>query len=113
MDDSIRYLCQRCGNCCRWPGDVRVSSHEVAAIASHLGMDVAGFTERYTRINANRTGLSLVEEPDGACVFLEGGNRCRIQPVKPRQCTGFPNSWRFPGWRQDCEAIPVGGDEKF
>ena len=23
---STRYLCQRCGNCCRWPGDVQVTS---------------------------------------------------------------------------------------
>jgi hypothetical protein len=27
--------------------------------------------------------------------------------VKPEQCSGFPNKWNFPGWRQVCEAIPV------
>jgi hypothetical protein len=34
-------------------------------------------------------------------------NECRIQPVKPVQCRGFPNEWRFPGWREMCEAIEV------
>ena len=35
------------------------------------------------------------------------GNACRIHPVKPAQCAGFPNKWNFPGWRQVCEAVPV------
>jgi uncharacterized protein len=48
----------------------------------------------------------LQENPDGTCVFLEGRN-CRIHPVKPDQCAGFPNTWNFPGWREVCEAIPV------
>ena len=53
------------------------------------------------------TGLSIIDRPggNGECVFLEGLNVCRIQPVKPVQCRGFPNEWRFPGWRDVCEAI--------
>ena len=39
--------------------------------------------------------------------MLEDGKHCRIQAVKPRQCAGFPNTWNFPGWRDECEAIPV------
>ena len=39
-------------------------------------------------------------------IFLEGRD-CAIQPVKPRQCAGFPNTWNFPGWREACEAVPV------
>jgi Fe-S-cluster containining protein len=101
------YLCQRCGNCCRWPGDVRITDEEVAGIAAHLGLSEAEFTAQYTRLNANRTGLSIIDRPGGAgeCVFLEGLNVCRIQAVKPVQCRGFPNEWRFPGWRDVCEAI--------
>ena len=101
------YLCQRCGNCCRWPGDVRVTDEEISAIAAHVKLDVPTFTERYTRLNANRTGLSLIDKPNGECVFLEGRNICAIQPVKPHQCSGFPNQWQFPGWRDKCEAIEV------
>ena len=64
------------------------------------------FIQRYTRLRPNRHGLGLTEKPDGACVFLEGKD-CGIQPVKPEQCKGFPNTWNFPGWREVCEAIPV------
>jgi hypothetical protein len=29
-----------------------------------------------------------------------------VQPAKPVQCAGFPNTWNFPGWREVCEAVP-------
>ena len=103
-----RYVCQRCGNCCRWPGDVRIDDNEVKGISEFLEMSEEAFTEQFTRLNANRTGLSIIDKPNGECVFLEGVNVCRIQPVKPAQCGGFPNEWRFPGWRDVCEAIEIG-----
>ncbi|MFZ4763996.1 MAG: YkgJ family cysteine cluster protein [Roseimicrobium sp.] len=101
------FLCQRCGNCCRWPGDVIVTDEEVRAIAEHLGLAEEAFIESHTRLSANRRHLSLIEKQDGSCVFLEGQNHCHIQPVKPLQCRGFPNQWRFEGWREVCEAIEV------
>jgi Fe-S-cluster containining protein len=104
-----RYLCQRCGNCCRWPGDVRITDAEVSRIAAFLGMTEEAFTAGCTRLNANRTGLSIIDKPNGECLFLEGANVCRIQPVKPAQCSGFPNEWRFPGWRDVCEAVETTG----
>ena len=102
-----RYLCQRCGNCCRWPGDVRLAEGETAQIAAFLGISESQFIEDCTRLNANRTGLSIIDKPNGECLFLEGLNTCRIQPVKPMQCRGFPNAWNFPGWREKCEAILI------
>jgi Fe-S-cluster containining protein len=103
------YLCQRCTNCCRWPGDVKVSDTEITAIAGFLEISEESFRERYTRLRADRRGLSLTERSDQACIFLEG-NDCLINPVKPQQCRDFPNKWNFPGWRQVCEAIPVPAD---
>ena len=63
------------------------------------------FIQRHTRLRPNRNGLALTETASGACIFLEG-NDCAIQPVKPLQCKGFPNTWNLPGWREVCEAIP-------
>ena len=105
-----RYACQRCGNCCRWPGDVIVTETEIARIAAHLGMPEGEFIEQYTRLSANRQHLSLIDKGDGACIFLEGCNTCAIQAVKPVQCQGFPNVWRFEGWREVCEAIEIVGN---
>jgi Fe-S-cluster containining protein len=106
-NSSVTYLCQRCGNCCRWPGDVIVTDNEIDAIAAHLDLPVQEFVEHFTKVSANRQHLSLIEKEDGSCFFLEGQNVCRIQPVKPGQCKGFPNRWRFDGWREICEAIEV------
>lgn len=100
------YLCQRCTNCCRWPGFVKVSNTDISAIAAYLEMREEDFIQEYTRLRPSRDGLALIDQPDGACIFLEGRD-CRIQPVKPHQCKGFPNTWNFPGWREVCEAIEV------
>ena len=106
LDPSVFYVCQRCGNCCRWPGDVRIEESDIAPMAAHLGMDQDDFLHTYTRLRTNRNGLSLIEKENHECIMLEG-NSCRIHPVKPTQCKGFPNLWNFPGWRDVCEAIPI------
>lgn len=106
LDPAVRYVCQRCTACCKWPGDVRLEPDELAPIARHLGLSVEDFTARHTRLRSNRQGLSLVEKQNHECVMLEG-DACRIHPVKPGQCRGFPNHWNFPGWRQVCAAVGV------
>ena len=106
MKKPPKYLCERCTNCCRWPGDVKVSDAEISAIASFLKMKQDLFIEKYTRLRSDRRGLSLIDQPDGACVFLDGQD-CQIQPVKPDQCRGFPNAWNFPGWRDICQATEI------
>ncbi len=104
---SPTYLCQRCGNCCRWPGDVIVTDEEVGPIAGFLNLSESEFIQQFTRLSANRQHLSIIDKEDGSCVFLEGLNTCKIQSFKPDQCKGFPNKWRFDGWREVCEAIEV------
>ena len=79
---------------------------EIKAIAQFIDLPVQDFIDRYTRLRANRTGLSLIEKPNGECIFLDGLS-CSINSVKPDQCRDFPNKWNFPGWRERCEAIPV------
>lgn len=101
------YLCQRCGNCCRWPGAVRLRNEDVARMAEFLAMAEEDFIGTYTDLHPDRSGLALKNQPDGACIFLEGRNHCRVQEAKPGQCSAFPNRWNFPGWRDVCEAIPV------
>jgi len=102
----VWYQCQRCTNCCRWPGLVRVSEVEITAIARYLELSENDFIQQFTRLRPDRQGLALTEMEDGACIFLGGGD-CVIQPVKPHQCKGFPNTWNFPGWREVCEATPI------
>jgi uncharacterized protein len=106
LDPSVFYACQRCGNCCKWPGDVRIEEPEIAPMAAFLGMTEEDFLRTYTRLRTNRNGLSLIEKENHECIMLDG-HSCRIHAVKPAQCKGFPNLWNFPGWRDVCEAIPI------
>ncbi len=107
MSSPVYYQCQRCGNCCRWPGTVRLTTHEITRIADQLGLTEEVFVNQYCELLPDRSGLTLVAKPDDSCIFLAGINECRIQSVKPQQCRNFPNYWNFPGWREKCEAIPL------
>lgn len=101
----VFYECQRCTACCRWPGQVKLSDAEIANLARFLGLAEFDFIQTYTRLRADRCGLSLVERTNGECVFLQG-NDCAIQAVKPQQCRDFPNRWNFPGFETICQALP-------
>ena len=109
LEPGVFYVCQRCTACCRWPGDVRLEEGEVPVIAAFLGMSEPDFIDQFTRLRTNRQGLSLIEKQNHECVMLDS-NDCRIHPVKPLQCAGFPNKWNFPGWREVCQAVPVKSD---
>ncbi len=89
---------------------MRLKEEEIAPIAAHLGMSEYDFIQQYTRLTPQRTGLALIDKPNGECYFLEGRD-CLLQPVKPAQCKGFPNTWNFPGWQEVCEAIPIEVEE--
>ncbi|MEP4078789.1 YkgJ family cysteine cluster protein [Haloferula sp.] len=110
LDPDTFYVCQRCTNCCKWPGDVRLEDDEIPRIAEFLGMKMDDFLERYTRLRTNRQGLSLIEKENHECIMLKKGG-CRIHEVKPEQCAGFPNKWNFPGWQKECEAAPMPMEE--
>ncbi|TAL06965.1 MAG: YkgJ family cysteine cluster protein [Verrucomicrobia bacterium] len=101
----IFHECQRCTACCRWPGQVRLSDAEITRLAAFKGMAEREFIERYTKLRSDRRGLTLLEKPNGECVFLDGNN-CSVQSVKPQQCRDFPNLWNFHGFEKTCHAIP-------
>ena len=101
----VFFDCQRCTACCRWPGQVRITEAEIAALADWIGVSEPVFIQDYTRLNHDRSGLALNDKANGECVFLEG-DACIVQPVKPQQCRDFPNLWRSPELQEQCAAIP-------
>jgi Fe-S-cluster containining protein len=100
--DMSHFECQKCGNCCRQPGYVRLKPDEPDTIAAFLKMDVYLFIEQYTTLTLDRQTLSLVEKQDHSCVFLTPQG-CRINPVKPGQCLTFPHGWRFSNFDTVCQ----------
>lgn len=110
----MAFECARCGRCCEWAGAVKVSASEVDAMADFLGITPEVFSDRFLRLMDDRSGLSLVENPDGSCVFYSRETRrCAVNPVKPRQCAGFPVEWNFPGWEAFCAAVSAGIEKKI
>ena len=107
MTPQVFYQCRRCGNCCRWPGFVRLQNGDIERIAARFSLSPEDAAARFTDLHPDRSALVLKNHVDGSCIFLEGINTCRIQHIKPLQCRGFPNAWNFPGWQEVCEAVPV------
>lgn len=101
---DVSFKCRRCGNCCKWPGYVRLFSFEVEKIAEFLNLSVHEFTDKYTILTNDRRNLSLIEYPGGKCIFFRKNspNGCMIEAVKPQQCRNFPLSWNFDGWEKEC-----------
>ena len=104
------FRCVGCGNCCRGGGYVRVTRDEAAAIAKFLGLALGRFVRAYARrpritYQAAEGDLWLRDKPNSDdCIFLVK-NRCRINPVKPSQCLGFPSAWRDPGMAENCRGL--------
>ena len=105
----MAFVCRRCGNCCRWPGCVKLRPGEFEAIAAFLGIAEEEFSARFTLLSRDRQDLVLAERADGSCIFLEsspdGAALCAVEPVKPRQCRDFPERWNFPDWRNECHGV--------
>ncbi|MGD1916610.1 MAG: YkgJ family cysteine cluster protein [Phycisphaerales bacterium] len=96
-EDGLRFQCTQCGNCCTGaPGTVLLSEHDILALSTRLGVDRAGFTERYTKPMDG--GLSLSERLTAFgwdCVFLDretvpGKAVCGVYEDRPVQCRTWP-----------------------
>ena len=96
--DGLRFECTQCGNCCTGdPGVVWVDEDELQAIADFLQVSLGEVRLEHTRLYGRR--VSLREFANGDCTFFDGATRrCRIYPVRPRQC----RTWPF--WRSNLES---------
>lgn len=103
MQEVPAFVCRRCGACCRATGEVRLQTSEIGTIAAAVGLTTEAFIARYTRLARDRRGLVLTDRADGACVFLDETNACRIQRAKPRQCRDYPSRWRSDSLDAACE----------
>ncbi len=98
------FVCQRCGNCCRIEGQVRLTAEDITRLAEFLKITEAAFIQDYTRLDNLRKGLALKDGADGACLFLNA-HGCQVNPAKPQQCRDFPVKWTNPGWEQTCAGL--------
>lgn len=105
---GLRFECTQCGDCCTGaPGYVWVNQAEINGMAALLRLGVEEFERKYVRQVGVRR--SLVEFPNGDCVFLKN-RRCQIYAARPRQCRTWPfwqsNIASEAAWRKTCEICP-------
>ncbi len=96
--DGLCFNCTQCGDCCSGdPGVVWVEEQEIQEIADYLGKSPIQVRSLHARPVGDR--LSLTEQSDGDCTFLDAETRrCGIYPVRPRQC----QTWPF--WKSNLES---------
>jgi Fe-S-cluster containining protein len=116
--DGLRFNCTQCGDCCTGaPGFVWVNKEEIAALAQQVGIaDVDRFEHLYVRSVGLRK--SLVEFPNGDCVFFDGeARKCTVYEARPRQCRTWPfwdsNLRSEKDWQHTCEVCPGSGKGKL
>ena len=90
------FTCQCCGQCCKWDGFVKATEEEMNAAAKLLGISLDEFIQKYTKLSQDRQSLIFADREDGACIFLNDNNRCKIYAARPWQCRTFPHEWDVP-----------------
>lgn len=91
--DLSRFVCTKCGACCRWEGSVLLTNEDLPRLAEFLGISEEEFVIKYTELAPNRRSLRLIDPPDMTCIFLEE-DRCVAYEARPQQCRDFPHKWR-------------------
>jgi Fe-S-cluster containining protein len=91
---------------------VWVNKSEIEALAAKVEMTIADFEKQYVRQVGARK--SLVEYPNGDCVFFDGIDRkCTVYEARPRQCRTWPfwdSNLKTPqAWERTCEVCPGSG----
>jgi uncharacterized protein len=115
--DGLQFECTACGACCSGePGYVWVDRREIAEMAAALDIDQAEFHRRFVRRVGTRS--SLVEYPDGDCIFLDPETRrCLVYQARPVQCRTWPfwssNLSSPQAWDETCKACPGAGTGKL
>ena len=111
--EGLRFQCSQCGDCCTGaPGFVWVTPEEVTELAVLQNVEEEEFRAKYTRRIGAR--ISLVEFPNGDCVFFDSVKRsCSVYSVRPSQCQTWPfwdsNLESPETWKQTCKECPGSG----
>lgn len=107
------WSCHSCGNCCR-EHEIVVTDAEMQRILDQHWTDADGVPEGMKAFESATRGAPykyrLAHRDDGACVFLDQHNHCRIharlgEPAKPLGCRAFPFTFQPGG--NDTVAIGV------
>lgn len=104
---GLRFECTQCGNCCHNHDEyayVHLTEVELREIPAYLGLGRREFLARYCTKEPGSWVTLRMDAP--ACPFLGADRRCRIYPVRPKQC----RTWPF--WEENLERATWEGPVK-
>ena len=101
LDDTFKFQCKRCGNCCCDGREIMLMPYDLYRIAKHLKLSPRNALDRYCIPNTTSTDIrdgmlrlrlvaypAISNYPRPACIFFNG--QCSIQGSKPVVCTLYP-----------------------
>jgi Fe-S-cluster containining protein len=92
-----------------------VGTQEIDELATHLGLTIEEFSTRYLRRVGPR--ISLIEYPNGDCVFWRRGEGCTVYAARPTQCRTWPfwsrNVQTLGAWERTCAVCPGAGQGRL
>lgn len=84
-----KFVCQRCGECCRGESTVSLSDTEIQKIAQFLGLSIEDFFKNFIVLKGEKRKEMKIK--DGYCIFFDQEKKlCKIHPVKPNKCKEWP-----------------------
>ena len=99
VDDTFKFSCSGCGNCCRWlnnkiaGNEIFLSEPDIIRISKLLNLPIVQVIEKYVKIDydsdLNIYLCRLKIKSTGVCVFLRTGT-CHIYEGRPRTCALYP-----------------------
>lgn len=94
IDDTFKFHCTQCGQCCINRHDIKLSPMDVYKMTKQLQMNPSDFFVQYCRmeIGANSRIPLMMLRPvgrDDRCPLLKN-NKCSVHKVKPAVCGMFP-----------------------
>lgn len=99
LDDTIKFNCKRCGNCCAGRSDIILNPFDVYQIAKGLNITPDEVIKEYCLVYCGSNScipiVVLKEDERGMCSFLkffptEGKFGCSINTFKPGACIMHP-----------------------
>ncbi|HEU5115964.1 MAG TPA: YkgJ family cysteine cluster protein [Isosphaeraceae bacterium] len=114
--DGLAFSCTRCGACCTGePGYVWVDLPQMVRLAEHQGLSLESFTTRHVRRVGSR--YSLIERPNGDCIFWNRESGCSVYEARPDQCRTWPfwpeNLETPEDWDRTRQACPGSGQGRL
>lgn len=91
LDDTFRFHCTACGQCCKNREDILLNPYDLYRIANHLNVEMGHVVQDYCVWYIGQTSKLPVVAVNikGVCPFLEN-KRCRIHAAKPTVCALYP-----------------------